>query len=190
MDANALHAGVYFEVDFGAAAHGLGGGVDLGQLFHGGGGDGEVVLQEERYLVADDAAHYQNGGGDTRFAQQNALFEKGHAQVWRADSDHVAGNFNETMPVGVGFEDGHDLCGGHGRFYRPVVFCQTRQVYGNGRWPEHAIAADSGLVEHIADFTYFVDLGGILTLQCSDQTVALSSGAFYNRFDSFTITYG
>jgi hypothetical protein len=46
------------------------------------------------------------------------------------------------------------------------------------------------LVDHIADFTYFVDLGGILTLQCSDQTVALSSGAFYNRFDSFTITYG
>jgi len=66
------------------------------------------VLQKQRHLIADDAAQHQDGRRHPRLAQQNALLQKGHAQVGRAQGLQVPRHLDQTVAVGVGLKDGHD----------------------------------------------------------------------------------
>ncbi len=147
MHPNALHARVDFQVDFGLHTHFGGGFVNLGQLFDGGGGEGEVVLQKERHLVADDAAQHQNRRGEARLAQQNALFQKGDAEVRCAQRDHMPGDLHQPMPISVGLEDGHHFGRGNGAFDSPVIFRQAGQIYFNVGWADNAVAANRWFIQ-------------------------------------------
>ncbi len=68
--------------------------------------------QEQRHLIADDAAQHQDGRRYPRLAQQDALLQKGHAQVRRAKRLQMPRHLDQAVAIGVGLEDGHDRRGG------------------------------------------------------------------------------
>ena len=109
VHADALHAGVDFEVDAGGSAEGGGGFVDEAEFFDGGGGEGELVLEEEGDLFFADAAEDEDGGGDAGVAEGDAFFEEGDAEAVGAVLHEVMGDGEEAVAVGVGLDDGHDL---------------------------------------------------------------------------------
>jgi hypothetical protein len=111
MHADALHAGIDFQVDFGGGAEGGGGFVDEEEFLDGGGGEAEVVLKEKGDLLGADAAEDEDGLVDAGLAEGDAFFEKGDAEGVDAAVGEVLGGGDEAVAVGVGFDDGHHLGG-------------------------------------------------------------------------------
>ncbi len=128
VNADALHAGVDLQVHLGPHAHRPRRLLDLAQLLHRRRGQCQVMLQKQRHLIADDAAQHEDGRRHARLAQQNALFQKGHAEIGRAQRLHVARHLNQPVAVGVGLQDGHDGRGSDVSLNGAVVGGQAGEI--------------------------------------------------------------
>ncbi len=113
--------------------------VHLLELVDGRRGQGEAVLQEHRDLVAEDAAHDQDGQGEPRLAQGHRLFQEGHAQRARAEAGQVPGHRHEPVTVGVGLHDGHHRGRSHRRPDRAEVLREAIQADLDDRRPQRAL---------------------------------------------------
>ena len=144
VHADALHAGVDLQMDPGGDAQVAGGRVDLPQLVDGGRRQREAVAEEQRDLVAEDAAHHQDGQRDAGLTQRHRLLEKGDAQPARALRDQVAGDLDQAVAVGVGLDDRHDGGRRDGRLDRPEILRQARQAHLDDRRPHDRRVAGAG----------------------------------------------
>ena len=80
MHSDPLHTGVDLQVHLRRDAHLARGFVDVAQLVEGGRGQGEAVAEEQRDLVAEDAAHDQDRRRDTGVAERDRFFEEADTQ--------------------------------------------------------------------------------------------------------------
>ena len=114
MHADAFHAGVDLEMHARLDLHGARRRVDLLQAFERGGRHRQVVLQIQRDLVAPNAAQHQDRRLDVQLAQLDALFEHRHADVIHQRGQELR-DIDQTVPVGVGLDDGHHPRPAHAR---------------------------------------------------------------------------
>ena len=70
---------------------------------------GDVVVDELFDLVGGGVAQDQDGHGDAVGAQLHGLVDAAHGQVIRARFLQAAADLHRSVPVGVGFDDAHEL---------------------------------------------------------------------------------
>ena len=142
MHADALHAGIHLEMHLALDPHLLCRLIHLVQLLDRGGRDRQVVAQEARRLVAQDAPQHQDRRGDAALAQQDALFQHRHANAIGPQLLHQPRHLHQPMPVGIGLQDRHHPRRGHVLADGAEVLGQPPQVDLHHGWPHHLVAAD------------------------------------------------
>ena len=138
VDADPLHARVDLEVHGRGDAQPAGDLVDLFELVDGRRGQREPVAQEDRDLVAEDAAHDQDGHGDAGLAQRHRFFQERHAQRPGPERDQVPGHGHEPVAVGIGLHDRHHRGRRDRRLDRAEVLRETGEADLDDRRPQRA----------------------------------------------------
>ena len=62
-----------------------------------------------RNLIAQNTPQHKNGYVDTGFPEQDSFFKDCHTDIVDTQGLHPLCNANQAVPVGVGFQDGHDF---------------------------------------------------------------------------------
>src|SRR5439155_7868272 len=169
VDADALHAGVDLQVDLRPHAQLARGLVDLAQLVDGRRGQREPVPQEDRDLVAEDAAHHQDGQRDAGLAERHRLLEEGDPQRRRTQAGEVTPDGDEPVAVGVALHDGHHGRPADGGLDRAEVLGQPRQADLDDGGPD--------VVHHFMKLGSHSDRIGKATRSASRSTSAHMNGS-------------
>ena len=108
MHADALHAGVYFQMHTRLCFHCGGRLINLPQLVDGGGRHHQAMRDELRDLPRGHTAKDENRQRDARLPQHDGLFQQGHAQAGRAMVHQVLCYLDDAMAIGIRLHHRHD----------------------------------------------------------------------------------
>src|SRR5690606_24547116 len=111
------------------------------------GGQGQVVFEEERNLVAENASKHQDRCCDSLLAQQNPLLQHSHAQIIHTECAYMPGDLHQAVPVSVGLEDGHNTRRSNLLLDSAIIFCQTVEVNLDQGGANHTVGGDCRLVD-------------------------------------------